>query len=103
MTKNIKKTLALILSVIMLMSAILSSMLCLSFIGNYSVGSGGVVIFGYIISPIITLVLSFIMSYNPMAAKTLAIPYSVLEGISIGTLGGLLKLLLFKISPINWF
>ena len=87
-------------SIIMLLSAILSSILCTSFIGNYSIGSGGVVIFGYIISPIITLVLSFIMSYNPLAAKTLAIPYSILEGISIGTLGGLLKLLLGDVASV---
>ena len=87
-------------SIIMLLSAILSSLLCINLIGNYNSGSGGVVLFGYLISPIITLVLSFVMSYNPLAAKTLAIPYSVLEGISIGTLGGLLKLLLGDVASV---
>ncbi|MBR2891612.1 MAG: Bax inhibitor-1/YccA family protein [Bacilli bacterium] len=79
-------------SIIMLLSAILSSILCMSFVGKYEVESTGVVIFGYLISPIITMVLSFVMSYNPLAAKSLAIPYSILEGISIGTLAGIMQI-----------
>ncbi len=87
-------------SILMLVVAIVSSLISMSLIDLYNDISGGVIIFGYLISPIITLVLSFIMSYNPAAAKILAIPYSVLEGISIGTLSGLLKLLLGDIAGV---
>lgn len=87
-------------SILMLVVALISSVICMSLINQFTAVSGGVVIFGYLISPIITLVLSFIMSYNPSAAKTLAIPYSILEGISIGTIAGLLTALLGELGGV---
>ena len=45
---------------------------------------------GYFISPLITLVLSFVMSFKPNSAKILAVPYAIFEGFGIGSLGILL-------------
>ena len=64
--------------------------LCIKFVEPLSDFSGGIIVFGYLISPILTFVLSMVMSINPVAAKTLAIPYALLEGVSIGSIAGIL-------------
>lgn len=87
-------------SIIMLGVAIITSVLCMGLVNTLSGISGGVIIFGYLISPILTLILSFIMSFNPAAAKSLAIPYAILEGISIGTIAGLLTALLGEVGGV---
>lgn len=42
---------------------------------------------GYFLSPLITLILSFIMSFNPKSSRILSIPYAIFEGLGIGSLG----------------
>lgn len=81
-------------SVIMLIMALLSALICIKFVGPLGTTSLGIIFFGYLISPFLTFILSMIMSFSPIAAKTLAIPYSILEGISIGSLAGLLTAVL---------
>lgn len=81
-------------SAIMLLTALASAALSILLMGSFTSAIGGIVIVGYMLSPILTLVLSLIMSFNPLAAKVLAIPYSILEGISIGSICGLLFLVL---------
>ena len=77
-------------SIIMLLTALVSTLLSMLFVQPLNSFSGGIVLFGYLISPILTFVLSMIMSFNPAVAKTLAIPYAVLEGVSIGSVAGIL-------------
>ena len=77
-------------SVIMLLTALLSTVISMLMVQPLDNFSGGVILFGYLISPILTFILSFIMSFNPAVAKTLAIPYSILEGVSIGSIAGIL-------------
>jgi len=74
--------------------ALASTVVSMLFVQPLNSFSGGVILFGYLISPILTLVLSLIMSFNPAVAKTLAIPYAILEGVSIGSIAGLLTSLL---------
>ncbi len=77
-------------TVVMLIMALISTLVCINFVEPLNDFSGGVILFGYLISPILTFVLSMIMSFSPNAAKTLAIPYSILEGVSIGCVAGIL-------------
>ena len=77
-------------SILMLLTALISTVLCMLFVQPLNSFSGGVVLFGYLISPLLTFILSMIMSFKPAVAKTLAIPYSILEGVSIGSLAGIL-------------
>ncbi len=42
---------------------------------------------GYFISPLLTFILTLIMSFNPKSAKILSIPYAMFEGFTIGSLG----------------
>ena len=77
-------------TIILLLSSILTAVLCMVLVQPLDTVSGGIIIFGYLITPIITLILSFVISFNPLAAKILSIPYCILQGISIGTLTGLL-------------
>lgn len=81
-------------SVIMLLMALLSTIVCAKFLEPLNAAAGGIIVFGYLISPFLTFILSMIMSFNPNAAKTLAIPYAILEGVSIGSLAGLLTAVL---------
>ncbi len=81
-------------TIAMLLTALISALICMRFVESLSSLADEIVIFGYLISPILTFVLSMIMSFNPNAAKTLAIPYAILEGVSIGSLAGLLTALL---------
>lgn len=81
-------------SIIMLLMALASTVVSMLFVQPLNSFSGGVILFGYLISPILTFVLSLIMSFNPAVAKTLAIPYAILEGVSIGSIAGLLTSLL---------
>ena len=50
------------------------------------IASGGIILAGYILSPILTFVLSITMSLTPKSAKFLAIPYAIFEGLSIGSI-----------------
>lgn len=79
-------------SAIMLITALLTAVLSMLMMKSFSSLTGGIIVVGYLLSPILTLVLSLIMSFNPIAAKVLAIPYSILEGVSIGSICGLLFL-----------
>ena len=81
-------------SALMIFAALVSAIICILLVKPLSSFSLELIIVGYMLSPIITLVLSFIMSFNPIAAKVLAIPYAILEGISIGSICGLLFALL---------
>lgn len=81
-------------SIIMLLTALVSTILSMLFVQPLNNFAGGVILFGYLISPFLTFILSIIMSIKPVVAKTLAIPYAVLEGISIGSIAGLLTVLL---------
>ncbi len=46
----------------------------------------GVMLGGYLLSPILTFILSLIIAFKPNLAKILAIPYAVFEGLGIGSL-----------------
>lgn len=58
------------------------------------IASGGIIMAGYILSPILTFVLSITMSLSPKTAKFLAVPYAILEGLSIGCLSIILMFVL---------
>ena len=77
-------------TITLLLVAIVSALLCMVLIKPLDNTATSIIILGYLISPIITLILSFVISYNPTTAKVLSIPYCILQGISIGTLTGLL-------------
>ena len=77
-------------TVLMLAIALISTLVCIKVVEPLDDLAAGMIYFGYLISPLLTFVLSLIMCINPSAAKTLAIPYSILEGVSIGSLAGLL-------------
>lgn len=53
---------------------------------------GGLPIITYIIALILNVVLSIIISFSPLKARTLAIPYAISEGLMLGCLCGLLEL-----------
>lgn len=73
-------------TILLLLVTIVSALLCL-LTGKVSyISSGGIILVGYILSPIITLVLSITMSLTPKSASFLSIPYAIFEGISIGSL-----------------
>lgn len=48
----------------------------------------------YILAGIFTFILQLIICFSPLKAKTLAIPYAISEGLVIGSLCGLLELVL---------
>ena len=50
------------------------------------ISDGGLILVGYILSPIITFILSITMSLTPKSARFLSIPYAIFEGLSIGSL-----------------
>jgi len=81
-------------TILLLGVSIVTAILCIIFIQPLDELSSGIVLFGYLLSPILTLILSFIISFMPTSAKTLSIPYSILQGISIGTIVGLLTAVL---------
>lgn len=84
---------------ILLLSAIFTSLICMTFVTKVDLAEATPIIyFGYLICPILTFVFSLVMSANPRIAKTLSIPYAIVEGISIGTVTGLLKLALGEIG-----
>lgn len=58
------------------------------------IASGGIILAGYILSPILTFVLSITMSLTPKSAKFLAIPYAIFEGLSIGSISIILMYVL---------
>ena len=50
------------------------------------------VLSAYFIIWIITIVLLMIMSFNPTAARVLAIPYAILEGMTVGAISGVVAI-----------
>ncbi len=58
-------------------------------IANYMLNFFVVYLTISIVIPLITFILSLIMSFRPDAAKYLSIPYAVLEGLSIGAICGI--------------
>lgn len=50
------------------------------------------VLSAYFIIWIITFVLLMIMSFNPTAARVLAIPYAILEGMTVGAISGVVAI-----------
>lgn len=50
------------------------------------------VLSAYLIIWIITFVLLMIMSFNPTAARVLAIPYAILEGMTVGAISGVVAI-----------
>lgn len=76
-------------TLLLLMIALMTSML---FIGVTI--RMGVNIFAYIVAGIFTFVLQLIMCFSPLKAKKLAIPYAISEGLVIGSICGLLELVL---------
>ena len=86
-------------SIILLTSAIFTALLCMKFIKgvDFEVAAPFIIV-GYFVAPIATVILSFIMSASPTVSKTLAIPYAILEGVSIGCVCGLLKIALGEVG-----
>ena len=80
-------------AIIMLGVAMLTALVSLKIVSHIETNALALpmVIAGYLVCPITTFILSIIMSRKPLAARALAIPYAVLEGISIGAVCGLLK------------
>ena len=72
---------------------ILASTICMMFVTKLDTNNvaAPIVIFGYLICPILTFIFSLIMGFKPLTAKALSIPYAILEGVSIGAVCGLLK------------
>lgn len=81
-------------TILLLAITIITGLISVTMIKVDEVSTFGIVIAGYALSPIITLILSLIMSFKPTSAKVLAIPYAVFEGLGIGSLAVLLILAL---------
>lgn len=77
-------------TILLLAITVVSGLLSMLMINVDEVLAVGTVKIGYFLSPLITLILSLIMSFKPNSAKILAIPYAVFEGLGIGSLGILL-------------
>lgn len=54
----------------------------------------------YFLIWIITFVLLIIMSFNPRAARVLAIPYAVLEGMTVGAISGVVAIAIPEVVAI---
>ena len=72
---------------------ILTATICMMFVTKLDTNSvaAPIVIVGYLVCPILTVIFSLIMGFRPLTAKALSIPYAILEGVSIGAVCGLLK------------
>ncbi len=78
-------------SILLLGIAIISALLSLIFINpKDATALTSVVFVAYILCPIVTLIMSFVISFKPITAKVLSIPYSILEGVSVGTITSIL-------------
>lgn len=77
-------------TILLLAITIITGLFSMMMINVDEVIALGTLKLGYFISPLITLVLSFIMCFKPNSAKILAVPYAVFEGFGIGSLGILL-------------
>lgn len=86
-------------TIILLLCAILTSLLCMMLVTKVDLDTAAPIVFvGYFICPILTFIFSMVMSFKPLVAKSLAIPYAILEGVSIGAISGLLKLALGEVG-----
>lgn len=54
------------------------------------IATGGIMLVGYILSPLLTLVLTLVMSFAPKTARILSVPYAIFEGLAIGSIAILL-------------
>ncbi len=77
-------------TLLLLAITLITSLIC---IGNILI-KGYFPIGLYPVSIIFTTVVQIIMCFNPRAAKSLAIPYAVSEGLTVGVLCGLLEVVL---------
>ena len=78
-------------SILLIGVAIISALLSMIIITRGTLNLVGTnLIIGFCIAPIITLILSFIISFRPHTAKALGVPYAILEGLSVGSVVGLL-------------
>ncbi|MBQ8292835.1 MAG: Bax inhibitor-1/YccA family protein [Bacilli bacterium] len=76
-------------TILLLLITIIAGVISLSFMKIGSI-TGGMVIFGYALSPILVLILSLIMSFRPNTARVLAVPYAIAEGLGIGSIAAIL-------------
>jgi uncharacterized YccA/Bax inhibitor family protein len=81
-------------TVLLLLITIATAVVSMVFGDVTHIASGGIIMAGYILSPILTFVLSITMSLSPKTAKFLAVPYAILEGLSIGCLSIILMFVL---------
>ncbi len=77
---------------LLLLITLVVAIISMSLVNQLNQLAYGIVMTGYIITPILTLVLSLIMSFRPTSAKVLSIPYAILEGLSVGAVCGILTL-----------
>ena len=77
-------------TILLLAITIITGLLSMSTINVDEIIATRTLKLGYFITPVITLVLSLIMSFKPNSAKILAIPYAIFEGFGIGSIGILL-------------
>lgn len=77
-------------TILLLAITIITGLISMSMINVDEVIATRTLKLGYFITPLITLVLSLIMSFKPNSAKILAIPYAIFEGFGIGSIGILL-------------
>ena len=68
---------------IAIISALISMIIIARTIGTFFV-------FAYYIVPIVTLILSLVISFRPHSAKKLSIPFCILEGLTVGSVVGFL-------------
>lgn len=84
-------------SILLIGITIISALLSMIFINpNTDTGLTTIVLVGYIACPVITLILSLVISFKPITSKILSIPYSILEGVSVGALCAILSVYLGK-------
>lgn len=81
-------------TVFLLLITIATTVLSMTFGKVSHIASGGIILAGYILSPILTFVLSITMSLTPKSAKFLAVPYAIFEGLSIGSISIILTYVL---------
>lgn len=81
---------------------IIASSICMMIVSRFDTNNiaASTIIIGYLVCPIVTVVLSLIMGFKPLAARVLSIPYAILEGVSIGAVCGLLKYALGELGGL---
>lgn len=73
-------------TILLVLITLISALATMFILGPHKVLSA------YFIIWIITFVLLMIMSFNPTAARVLAIPYAILEGMTVGAISGVVAI-----------